>query len=331
MLQKSMKSALFVAALCTQMVFATTQQSAEAARPNVRAKAGAAARGSKSRLPIWSEGIKVPYRSWLPIDKPREVLLCIHGLGFSSASYAEFGRVLAARGIAVYAMDARGFGQWLAVRGKNKVDFEGCLSDVEAALRSLRAAYPGTPVFIVGESMGGAIALRAVSRNPQLVDGLVCAVPSSDRYGKWKDTVVVGVRYIEDKDKPMNVAPEVVERSTQNVYLQKQWEANKVNRMELTPDELKQFNDFMKGNYDAAALVEKVPVLMLAGFKDKLVKPEGTIDLFNALSVQDKLLMVVGDGEHLLLEENQLTSQMATLLIDWIHSEARKQGVTAHP
>jgi len=59
----------------------------------------------------------------------------------------------------------------------------------------------------------------------------------------------------------------------------------------------------------------------MAGFKDKLVKPEGTIELFNALTTQDKLLMVVGDGEHLLLEENQMTSQMAQLLDDWIRTE----------
>jgi alpha-beta hydrolase superfamily lysophospholipase len=325
------KSAIFTLALCMQVALAVPAVDAKTAKPAGRAKAGARV-SPKSRLPIWSEGIKVPYRAWLPVDKPREVLLCIHGLGFSSASYTEFGRIMASRGIATYAMDVRGFGQWLQVRGKNKVDFEGCLSDTEAALRALRAAFPGTPVFIIGESMGGAIALRAVSRNPQLVDGLISSVPSSDRYGKWHSNVVVGIRYVEDKDKPMNIAPEVVERSTQNEYLQKQWEANKVNRMELTPDELKQFNDFMKGNYDAAALVDKTPVLMLAGFKDKLVKPEGTIDLFNDLSVQNKLLMVVGDGEHLLLEENQLTSQLATLLVDWIHSEARKQGgVTAHP
>jgi alpha-beta hydrolase superfamily lysophospholipase len=317
------KLALVALSVCTQL--AMLAPAVEAKPPARRAVP------AKARLPIWSEGVKVPYRAWLPIDKPREVLLCIHGLGFSSESYAEFGRVMASRGIAVYAMDVRGFGKWMQVRGKEKVDFEGCLADTEAALRALRAAFPGTPIFIVGESMGGAIALRAVSRNPQLVDGLVSSVPSSDRYGKWHSNIVVGVRYIENKDKPMDVAPEVVSKATSNEYLQKKWEDNKINRMELTPDELKQFNDFMKGNYDAAVLVEKVPVLMLAGFKDKLVKPEGTIDLFNDLTVQEKLLMVVGDGEHLLLEENQLTHQLATLIIDWLHSESRRQGVTAHP
>ena len=128
------KSAMFALALslCTQ--FATgTIPSAEAAKPAGRSKASVS---PKSRLPIWSQGIKVPYRAWLPIDKPRVVLLCIHGLGFSSASYSEFGRIMASRGLATYAMDVRGFGQWMQDRGKNKVELEGCLSDTDAALRA---------------------------------------------------------------------------------------------------------------------------------------------------------------------------------------------------
>jgi esterase/lipase len=140
------------------------------------------------------------------------------------------------------------------------------------------------------------------------------------------------MRYVQDKDKPMNLDAEVVNRATANPELRKEMEANPSNRMKLSPKELKQFNDFMKGNDDAAVLIEKTPTLMLAGFKDKLVKPEGTIDLFNEVSTQDKLLFVVGDGEHLLLEENQLTAQLEQLIIDWIKNESSSvnRGITAH-
>ncbi|MBC7997803.1 MAG: alpha/beta fold hydrolase [Leptolyngbya sp.] len=284
-------------------------------------------------VPAWSAKIKVPHRAWIPVNKPREILLCVHGLGFSSESFEEFGKTMAANGFAVYAVDVRGFGAWLKKREGNVVDFEGCLNDIEAALKNLRKAYPGTPIFLVGESMGGAIALRATSRYPQLVDALISSVPSSERYANWGTQLKVGYKYIENKDKPVDLSTTVVERSTANKSLQKKLENDKSNRMEISPKELKQFNEFMKGNYDAAALIEKTPVLMLAGFKDKLVKPEGTIDLFNGLTTQDKLLMVVGDGEHLLLEENQLTDQLTGMLTVWIRNQSRSPnpGVTAHP
>ncbi len=280
------------------------------------------AKKSTYTLPKWSVNIEVPFRSWIPKNEPREVLLCVHGLGFSSKSFAEFGRTMAARGFAVYAMDVRGFGAWMNRSGDDRVDFEACLSDVENAMHTLHNAYPRKPLFLIGESMGGAIVMRAASRNPQLVDGMVSSVPSSDRYAKLSSEIIIGAHYLEDKDKPVDLKPEVIDRTTADPALRAKFEADPNNRMKLTPKELKQFNDFMKGNNDAAALIEKMPVLMLAGFKDKLVKPEGTIELFNLLSTPDKMLMIIGDSEHLLLEENQLTPQLALLLSDWIASES---------
>lgn len=302
-----------------------------AVSPPVDAKSAAPSRRTAARA--WYDSIKVPMRSWLPERQPRQVLLCLHGLGFSSESFHDFGRDMANRGIAVYAIDVRGFGAWLKNRSTkdNKIDFEGCLTDIENKLRVLKAAYPSTPIFIVGESMGGAIALRAASRWPQLVDGLISSVPSNERYAALSEKVWVGARYLTDKDEAIDIAPIVVKHATDDPRLQQQWKDDQQNRMELTPAELKQFNDFMKGNYDAAVLMETTPVLMLAGFQDKLVKPEGTIKLFNDITTKDKLLFVVGDGEHLLLEEGQMTDQLASLLVDWIRTEARKPHRVATP
>jgi len=275
------------------------------------------------KAPIWSKGIKTPYRSWIPVNKPEDVLLCIHGLGFSSASFAQFGHVMAGHGMAVYALDVRGFGEWMKAdhTGDAKLDFEACLNDIEAALKVLRKTYPGVPIIMVGESMGGAIALATNSRHPDLVDGLISSVPSSDRYGQAHSDIVVGAHFLENSNKPIDLTPEVVDKITDDAKLRAQMEAEPLNRMTLSAKELKQFDTFMKGNNDAARLIEKTPVLMLAGFKDKLVKPEGTIALFNDLSTNDKLLLLVGDGEHLLLEENQLKNQLALILRDWIRTE----------
>jgi len=280
------------------------------------------------RVPVWAAKLKVPYRSWLPLNQPKEVLLCVHGLGFSSASFAEFGRSMAGRGFAVYAVDVRGFGQWAKRKGQDTVDFEACLLDIEQALKALRKAYPGVPVFMVGESMGGAIAMAATARHPELVDGLVSSVPSSDRYYKVGGEIVVGAHYLEDPDKKID--PEIIDKISTDERTRAQMENNSMNRLKLSPKELKQFETFMKSNFDNAHLIEKPPVLMLAGFKDKLVKPEGTIELFNALSTQDKLLMIIGDSEHLLLEENQLTNQLAQMLNVWITDEGRTYRSNRH-
>jgi len=282
----------------------------------------AVGKGSKKIASLSHGLIKVPYRAWLPEGQGSNiVLLCVHGLGFSSEAFQQFGNYMAAHGIPTYALDVRGFGQWVKMQGHQTVDFESCLSDLEQALRTLHKAYPKARVFLVGESMGGAIALRATSRYPELVSGLVSAVPSSDRFAKTQQQVIVGMHMMKDPDKPMDVAPMIVKRCTADPVLQQEWSKDPFNRMTLSPSELKKFDQFMKDNHDSAALVEKIPVLMLAGFKDKLVKPEGTIELFNELSTPDKLMVVVGDGEHLLLEEDQLTNETAWILTGWLRSK----------
>ncbi|MBZ0187228.1 MAG: lysophospholipase [Candidatus Obscuribacterales bacterium] len=284
-----------------------------------KAKPVAAVKTS-TNVPHWSKGIKIPFRNWIPKEKPTHVVVCVHGLGFSSQSYEQFGRQMAGNRIAVYALDVRGFGEWRKNRGNAEVDFDAAVFDIEAALKAVRAAYPSTPIILVGESMGGGLVLAAASRFPGIADGVISSAPSADRYAELTSDLYVGTHFVEDKDKAIDITPIVVDRMTSDEALQDQFKANPLNKMKLTPEELKQFEEFMKENDDRVALIERTPVLMLAGFKDRLVKPAGTTDLFDETSCPEKILLVVGDGEHFLLEENQLTPQLKWLLLSWIRN-----------
>ena len=266
--------------------------------------------------------IEVPCRAWTPPQVlPKVVLLCVHGLGLNSASFENFGQKMSSLGIATFAVDVRGFGTWMKLEGKEQVDFNACLSDVEQALKVLRTAYPKLPIYILGESMGGAIALRFTADHPDLVDGLICAVPSGDRFHKTRNELRVAMRMVTGgMGKPMDVGTRVIEDATDDPAVRESWTGDPLNRMKLTPKELLQFQRFMNENHDSAKKIDKKPVLMLAGFKDKLVKPQGTIELFNELTTPDKLLVVVGNGEHLIFEESQLTNQVCWVVLGWLKS-----------
>ena len=94
-----------VIALASQLIGHTTALAQDSHKASSVRHAAATKVVSKSHLPIWSKNVKVPYRSWIPLESPKEVLLCVHGLGFSSESFTEFGRLMAGRGLAVYALD----------------------------------------------------------------------------------------------------------------------------------------------------------------------------------------------------------------------------------
>ena len=276
--------------------------------------------------------MEIPFRSWVPANsQPKIVLLCIHGLGLNSKSFQSFGQRLSKLGIASYAIDVRGFGHWMSQTGKEEIDFESCLKDIEKTLVVLRSNYPKLPIFILGESMGGAIALRVTAIHPELVDGLISAVPSGDRFNKTRNKLRVALRVVTGgKNKPMDVGSRVIEQATDDPAVREQWKDDPLNRLELTPSELMQFQGFMNENHDAAKKIDNKPVLVICGFKDKLVKPQGTIELFNEIATTDKMLVVLGNGEHLIFEEGQLTDQACWVLTGWLKNHPAHKTAIIH-
>ncbi|MGE4062484.1 MAG: lysophospholipase [Rhodospirillaceae bacterium] len=131
-----------------------------------------------------SDGLLLPVRRWLPADgMPKTVVLALHGFNDYSKAFDTVpgapgvGPYLAARGIAVYAYDQRGFGKspnagfW---QGR-----DGMVRDVKDFVALLRKTYPGTPVYLLGESMGGAVAIAVLAEAvPGFVDGAILAAPA---------------------------------------------------------------------------------------------------------------------------------------------------------
>ncbi len=246
-----------------------------------------------------------PCMSWVdPVVKPRICLLCVHGLGLYSGSYTSFGKWMARRGVATYAIDVRGFGSWMKLKGDADIDFAACLNDIKTTIKSIRAANPGLPVYVLGESMGGAIALKSAALFPDLIDGMISSVPAGERFKQKKTDLKVALEFLTGPNKQHDMGKAVVHQATENGQLRQDWEDNPMDRMNFSAKQLMQFQKFMNENHDAAKLIEKTPVLMLQGSEDKLVKPEGTWEIFTELAVTDKMLFVV-PSEHLIFEEQQ--------------------------
>ena len=125
-----------------------------------------------------SDGAEVPFRLWLP-KRPRAALILLHGVCDYSGAYDAMGPKLARAGFAVLAYDQRGFGA-SSSRGEWAGDAR-LVEDVSNAAQFLRERLsPGLPLFLVGESMGGAIALHAAASQavPQLA-GMVLVAPGA--------------------------------------------------------------------------------------------------------------------------------------------------------
>lgn len=268
-----------------------------------------------------------PCLTWIDPDlEPKAAILCVHGLGLHNGTYKDFGERMAKLGYAVYAVDVRGFGSWMGAQGRQKVNFEGCLDDVHKTLKVIHRVHPKLPVFILGESMGGAIALRATSEHPELVHGLVSSVPSGDRFQQGKTTLRVALKLLTSPNKSFNVGESVVDQATKKPELKKMWCDDPLARMNLTPKELVQFQNFMNENHESVKKITTTPVLMVQGQKDQLVKPAGTISLFNKIPCQDKDMILITDAEHLIFEEGQFDDQVIEKVNAWLTGHLQRKN-----
>lgn len=285
-----------------------------------------------------------PCMTWIDSEvEPKAALLCVHGLGLYNNSYENFGKRMAPLGIATYAVDVRGFGSWQQAQGRASVDFEECLEDVRDTLKVMHRAHPGLPVFILGESMGGAIALRITAKYPQLVDGLISCVPSGDRFRSGKTDLHVAMQFLKGRNKQFDVGSSVVQAATgsrsntgSNQGLQEAWLKDPLARLSLSPNELLQFQRFMNENHESAKQITERPVLMVQGWEDNLVKWEGTLELWKELATDDKQIELVANAKHLIFEESQFNQQalndkMDKMVTRWIDDHIKKPANAAKP
>jgi acylglycerol lipase len=109
-----------------------------------------------------NDGYRLPYRLWLPNTPPRAAVLLVHGVCDYAGAFDFVCPYFATHGYAVLAFDQRGFGQ-TRTRGKWP-GTRRLACDVGDAASFLKRRAPGVPLFVVGESMGGALAVLSSTR-----------------------------------------------------------------------------------------------------------------------------------------------------------------------
>lgn len=126
---------------------------------------------------VAADGYALPLRVWRPEGPARAAMVALHGFNDYSRAFEEAGEAWADAGIATYAYDQRGFGASAAPGiwpGTATL-----IADTAAALDLVRARHPGLPVYLLGESMGGAVAIATLgSPAAAPVDGAILIAPA---------------------------------------------------------------------------------------------------------------------------------------------------------
>jgi alpha-beta hydrolase superfamily lysophospholipase len=121
-------------------------------------------------------GVEIYWQAWLPAGEPAAIVLLAHGGAEHGGRYAWVANALVARGYAVYAPDHRGHGRSSGPRAYvDRLADAG--TDLHVVSDLARERHPDAPVFLLGHSMGGLVALDYACRYQEELTGLVLSAP----------------------------------------------------------------------------------------------------------------------------------------------------------
>lgn len=282
------------------------------AGPITSAVAPAAPLSSPARLTentfIAADGVSLPLRRWLPQGEVKAVILALHGFNDYSHAFAMPGPVWAERGIATYAYDQRGFGG-TATRGAWAGNAR-LAADAVTAVRLLRGTYPGRPVYLLGESMGGGVSILAATGIDGVpageVDGVILSAPAV--WGRatmdfWpKLALFAAVRFFPEMEltgRGLGIQP------SDNLPMLKALMKDPMVIKGARVSTIYGLVDLMDSALDAAPRLT-MPFLLLYGAHDEIVPREALAEFVSALPpdpMHRRRLAYYRQGYHLLLRD----------------------------
>jgi alpha-beta hydrolase superfamily lysophospholipase len=241
-------------------------------------------------------GLGIYWQSWLPDGAPLAVLLLAHGYAEHSGRYGNLVDYFVPRGHAIYAIDHRGHGRSDGERVQ--VDsYDDYLVDLKTFHDRVRAEQPSVKLFLVGHSMGAAIATAYTARHQAELDGLVLSGG-----GIATENAPVRPASLALAD-TLSTDPAVIEayKNDPLVYHGPPPPAR--------TNALAQMRDRLRG--DAAAI--RIPILVLAGAASPLGDGPRSQALYDVVGSPDKTLKLYGGLMHEIFNEPQHRAIMADM------------------
>ncbi len=291
---------------------------AEPARDSARVNGFPPADVHVDEMFVASDGARLPIQRWLPKGRPKAVFLALHGMNDYANAFALPGKWWAERGIATYAYDQRGFG-----RAPHPGMWAGTATldgDFEALAVLLRARYPNTPLFVVGESMGGAVAITALAApNPPKLDGIILAAPAvwgratmdfGKRLALW--LAAHTVPWLEVSGRGLDIVPS--DNRAMLIALSRDPLVIKETRI----DAISGLVDLMDAALADASHLGSTPLLILYGARDQIIPPDPTRTMIESLPRGAALTVALyPKGYHMLLRDLEAESVWNDVL-HWI-------------
>lgn len=262
-----------------------------------------------------SDGLRLFVRR-RAVANPRGEIALVHGFGEHSGRYDRLSVHLNAHGYSVTAYDHRGHGLSDGLPGHVE-SFGEYEDDLDRIIAAVRGRSEGRPIFLIGHSMGGLVALRYVATRKS---ALACAVISAPLIGLASPVPAhklmigrVAARLAPHLRLNNEINPADLSRDPEvgrayatdplvNRKVSAKWYAEATRAM-------------LEMNEWAPRI--KLPLLVMHGSEDRLASVDATKRMFERIGAKDKELVIYPGFYHELFNEPE-KQQVFDRVTAWI-------------
>jgi alpha-beta hydrolase superfamily lysophospholipase len=262
-----------------------------------------------------ADGVSLSGQAWMP-PALRAVMTVVHGIAEHSGRYLGMAERADAAGLGVVSVDLRGHGRSPGERSYVE-RFDDYLMDVDALIAKAHELAAGRPVFLMGHSMGGAIALRWLAQRRLPVAGLVLS-SAALKIGGDVPRLLVALAPLLSRWLPhlrgTRIDPAVISRDPAAVAA---YVNDPLVSLQAPPARTgAELLRAMAANREAAVGLT-LPVYLFHGDADRLTDPAGSREIYELWGGPDRALRMWPGSRHETLNDLDREAVMAELL-EWV-------------
>ena len=255
-------------------------------------------------------GRRIYWRSWTPESDPRALVVIVHGAGEHSGRYEYVAEALVHAGYAAYALDHRGHGRSEGPRAL--IDrLDNAVADLDRLVSDALAQHPALPVFVLGHSMGGTIAICYALGHQNRLTGMILTGPLASIEAGAPLRLAGRVLSVVAPTLPLiAVDPALVSRDPEVVSA---YESDPlVHHGKLPARTLAELGSAIDQFPEAVPAIA-VPTLILYGTDDRLCPPSGSEMLGERIGAQDTSIKAYDGLYHEILNEPERDEVLADI------------------
>jgi lysophospholipase len=273
------------------------------------------------------DGLRLAYRAW-EASNARAGIVVVHGLGEHSGRYEQFAEAMAAGAVSTYALDQRGHGLSDGRRG-HVPSLDIFLRELDRFRREVEGlAEYRLPLFLLGQSMGGLIALRYMEEHEsRFRGGIICSpwLATSIPVPRWKIMLANALN---------RVLPALPFRSTMNPEhfshdpdIVTSYRVDPLVHDAITPRLFAEVASAMGLVLQRSDRIHE-PLLFMLGGNDRLVDTERTVRFAQSMRGVEVTVRVFPGLYHELLQELE-RARIFREIGDWIETRLRRAEMEA--